>query len=159
MKDFKKLLFMAAVCIAAFTFTSCDNDDDDDDAISQTIEIDGVKYSKVLGLYHQWEGSSDINMDIDTNIQGDDNVHGYGYFDASLVGKTVDLTTDSLFNIAFNFMNGGYFEPNYKSGSLTIKKVSNGYHILLNSTQTDNKAFKMDLILIDEEEFNKSQRF
>ena len=142
MKDFKKLLFMAAVCTAAFTFTSCDKDDDDDDnvddAISQTIEINGVKYDKVLGLYHQWEGESEINMDIDTDFDGDDNVHGYGSFDSTLVGKTVDLTTDSLFNIAFNYMNGGYFAPNYKSGSLTIKKVSAGYHILLNSTQADD---------------------
>ena len=154
MRNLRNLFFAATICIAAFSFTGCDDEkDDDNNAISQTIEINGIKYQNVFGMYFQDSESSEIHIDIDTEYNGDDNVHGYGFFDASLIGKTVDLTTDSLFNIAFNYMDGGYFEPQYKSGSLTIKKVSKGYHILLNSTQADNKAFKMDLLMIDEQEY------
>lgn len=158
MRNFKNLLFAFAVCISAFAFVGCTDDEEEENTISQTIEIQGIKYSKVLGLYHQFEGSDEINIDIDTNIAGDDNVHGYGYFDASLIGKTVDMAQDSLFNIAFNFMDGGYFEPRYKSGTLTITKKDKGYHILLNSVHADDSAFKMDMLLIDEEEFNKTQQ-
>lgn len=160
MRKFKYLLFAFAACISAFAFISCDDEEgtEEGNAISQTIEIAGVKYSNVLGLYHQSEGSDEIHIDIDTNIAGDDNVHGYGGFDASLIGKTVDMAKDPLFNIAFNFMDGGYFEPRYKSGTLTITKKDKGYHILLNSVHADDSAFKMDMLLIDEEEFNKTQQ-
>lgn len=159
MRKFKNLLFAFAVCISALAFVGCSDDEkDEENAISQTIEIAGVKYSKVLGLYHQSEGSDEIRIDIDTDLSGENNVHGYGYFDASLIGKTVDMATNSLFNIAFNFMDGGYFEPQYKSGTLTITKKDKGYHILLNSVHADDSAFKIDMLLIDEEEFNKSQQ-
>ena len=164
MRNLRNLFFAATICIAAFSFTGCDDEkDDDNNAISQTIEIGGIKYQKVLGLYHQWEEGGAINIDIDTDFDGDNNVHGFGEFDEKLVGKTVDLTTDSLFNISFNYLEPDpiyqwNFTPNYKSGTLTISKVSKGYHILLNSIHSDGKAFKMDLLMIDEEEFNRSQK-
>lgn len=157
MRNFKNLLLASAVCIAAFAFAGCSDDDEDDNTISQTIEMDGVKYSNVFALYHEEKGSDEINIDIDTDRDGDNNVHGYGYFDASLIGKTVNLTADfDQLNIGFNFMTGGFFAPEYKSGTLTISKVAKGYHILLKSTNVDDKAFNMDILLIDEEEYFKN---
>ena len=47
------------------------------------------------------------------------------------------------------------FTPEYKSGTLTIKKVSDGIHILLNSVNADDRAFNMDVLLVDEEEYMK----
>ena len=162
MRNLKNLLFAFAVCVSAFAIIGCTDDDNNnkgnENAISQTIEIQGVKYSNVLGLYHQFEGEDEINIDIDTDFTGDNNVHGFGYFDASLIGKTVQLTDDSQFNISFNYMTGGNFTPRYKSGTLTITKKDKGYHILLNSVNADDSAFKMDMLLIDEEEFNRSQQ-
>lgn len=163
MSTLRKMLFVAAVFAASFAFSSCSNDDEEENPVSQTIEIGGTKYQKVLGLYHQWPGESEINIDIDTDHDGDNNVHGFGYFDSKLIGKTVDLATDSLFNISFNYLKKDptyewNFTPDYKSGTLTISKVTSGYHILLNSIHSDGKAFKMDLIVIDEEEYNKSQQ-
>lgn len=159
MSIFKKLFFVATLFAATFAFSSC-SDDKEENSISQTLEIGGTKYQNVLGLYHQFEGQSEINFDIDVNFGEDNNLHGWGYFDERLFGKTVDLATDSLFNISFNYLfadpvYGMNFTPEYKSGTLTIKKVSDGIHILLNSVNADDRAFNMDVLLVDEEEYMK----
>ena len=159
MSIFKKLFFVATLFAATFAFSSC-SDDEEENSISQTLEIGGTKYQNAIGFYHQMQGESEINIDIDVKISEENEIHGFGYFDESLIGKTVDLTTESMFNISFNYLEEDpvyhmNFTPQYKSGTLTIKKVSDGIHILLNSVNADDRAFNMDVLLVDEEEYMK----
>ena len=157
MKNLKSLFIASVLFMTGIAFTGCDNDEEEgNDSVSQTIVIGNQTYKNVIAYYFKESGMDIVRFDIDTDFDGDDNVHGYGYFSQSIIGITNDLPTDG-FEVSFNYMNGGYFGPEYKSGTLKITTMNGDeYVIALDAVTKDGTKFKMDIKMIDEQKaFNE----
>ena len=143
----KKLLVFAALLLAfSVAFISCNKDDDE---ITNTMLIRGTKLPIGQGLYqfYQDQDGGYYNLDVETTMK-DDNLHGYGGFPASYVGKTTDLK--GAFFLSFNPMTGNSIDPVIKSGTVKIKEVKGGLHIIVDCVETNGDKFTMNFLAEDE---------
>ena len=146
-------IFSVLLCLslASFVFSGCNKDDDGE--IANTMTLRGVKYGIAMGIY--FSDGQFTHIDVDTS-QGDDNLHGYGQFASSMIGKTTPAA-DAAFDISFNPMSGPSIDPVIKSGNITIKKVEKGLHIVVDCVEVDGQKFYMDYLAESEADFNARQ--
>lgn len=143
----KSLLFAA---IAAVLLCGCTRDKTE---ITNTVKMLGRTYNGVVTLY-QSEGDN-VNFDQKPDISGDQNIHGFHYFDKKILGKTLDFAKDDVpVMIAYNFNNPidgmDRYYPEFKSGKVTIQEVEGGFWIYIDAKDKDGKAFFMDVLAQDE---------
>ena len=144
----KKILFFAA--IAAALLCSCTPDSKD---ITNTVKMLGKTYTGVITLYQA--GDDWVNFDQKPDIKGAQNIHGFHSFDSKAVGQTRDLAKDECpVMIAYNFnepIDGlDHYYPEFKSGTVKIEKLDEGYWIYIDAKDQDGKAFFMDVLAQDE---------
>lgn len=141
----KKILSILAVAIAFMAaFSSCKKDKEED-TITNTITVRGATLKVDMALYAKYD---DIyNFDLDAG--GENGIHGYGGFEAEMVGKTTPLK--GPFFMSFNPMSGAAsIDPVIKSGTVKITEVENGLHIVVDAVEESGDAFKMNVLAEDE---------
>jgi hypothetical protein len=144
----KKLFFLAAV--AAALLCSCTPDGKDN---TNTVKMLGKTYTGVITLYQ--DGEDWVNFDQKPDIKGAQNIHGFHSFEAAAVGQIRDFAKDeSPVMIAYNFnepIDGrDHYYPVFKSGTVRIEKLDEGYWIYIDAKDQDGKAFFMDVLAQDE---------
>lgn len=144
----KKFLFFA-VALFTLTLVSCSDDEEDGNEITNTMVLRGQTYPIEMALYFAEENGQFYNLDCDT--QGG-TLHGYGGFEGSWVGKTTQLKGN--FFLSFNPQTGRSIDPVIESGSVTIKKVSNGLFILVDCKEEGGEKFTMNFLAKDERSYH-----
>ncbi len=140
----KFLLF--AVALVTLTLVSCSDDDDDAGSeITNTMLLRGQTYPIEMALYFAVDNGQFYNLDCDTK---GGSLHGYGGFDGSMVGKTTQL--NGRFFLSFNPQSGPSIDPVIESGTVTIKKVSDGLFILVDCKEEGGQKFTMNFLAKDE---------
>ena len=139
MKIFK-FLFVAALALSLGVFTSCDPDG----KASNKLVIKGVTYQIERAMYMKADQPSEngtpYHLDIDT--KGGD-PHGYG--EIIYPGSDVDLSKDNVYvYLGFNFNEGGYYGPEFKSGTLKLTDAGNG-DVIVNIDAIDQYGEKFVL--------------
>ena len=142
MKRFFSILAVALAFVAAFS--SCKKDDEEE-KITNTITIRGTTLNIRMALYAKYDDF--YNFDLDAGEE-DSNLHGYGGFEASMVGKTTDLKDD--FFMSFNPMSGPSIDPQIKSGTVKITEVEKGLHIIVDAVEYSGDKFKINVLAEDE---------
>ena len=140
----RKFFSILAVALAfAAVFSSCNKEEDDE--ITNTITVRGATLKINMALYAKYDDF--YNFDLDAG--GENGIHGYGGFDASLVGKTTDLR--GPFFMSFNPMSGAAsIDPVIKSGTVKITEVEKGLHIVVDAVEESGDKFKINVLAEDE---------
>jgi len=97
-----------------------------------------------MALYAKYDDF--YNFDLDAG--GENGIHGYGGFEASMVGKTTALS--GPFFMSFNPMSGPSINPVIKSGTVKITEVEKGLHIVVDAVEENGEALKMNVLAEDE---------
>lgn len=152
-----KQFMLFAVALVTLTLFSCSDDDDNDSgsgsSITNTMVLRGQTYPIEIALYFAHEDGQNgkfYNLDCDTKGGG---LHGYGGFEGALVGKTTPLK--GRFFLSFNPQSGPSIDPVIESGSVTIKQVSDGLHILVDCKEEGGEKFTMNFLAKDEEKMRQ----
>ena len=140
MKNFFRILAVALAFTVAFS--SCSKEQDDE--ITNTITLRGSTLTINMALYAKYEDY--YNFDLDAG--GDNGIHGYGGFEASMVGKTTDLK--GPFFLSFNPMSGPSIDPVIKSGTVKITEVEKGLHVVVDAVEEGGDIFKINVLAEDE---------
>lgn len=136
------------MALFSLTLVACSSDDDDDNGgggITNTMVLRGNTYPIEMAMFFAQEGGQFYNLDCDT--QGG-TLHGYGGFEGSLVGKTTQLS--GRFFLSFNPQSGASIDPDIASGTVTIKTVSDGLHIVVDCKEKSGDKFTMNFLARDE---------
>ena len=134
-------LFSILVIALAFVavFSSCTKEEDE---ITNTMTLRGQTYKIVHAIGANFDGF--YSVDVDTEGEG---LHGYGGFEASMVGKTTDMKGD--FFLSFNPMSGNSIDPQIKSGTCKITEVKGGVNLIVDCVEVGGDKFKMSVFLQD----------
>ena len=143
--EMKKIFSILAVALAfVAAFSSCKKEDEEE-KITNTITIRGATLNIRMALYAKYDDF--YNFDLDAGEE-DSNLHGYGGFEASMVGKTTDLK--GQFFMSFNPMSGNSIVPQIKSGTVKITEVEKGLHIVVDAVEESGDKFKINVLAEDE---------
>ena len=129
----KKILILAAACLAGILMASCTKDETQD-----VVKVGDHTYTVTGAISFEYEG--EVGIDFDT----DNGTHGFLKNLQSCVGKTVELGKE-LSSIEYSIgcngnpqlytmLEGGKFIYNdFKSGKMTIKKKNDGYRLTIDA--------------------------
>ena len=142
MKIFK-LLFAAALVLSLGVFTSCDPDG----KASNKLVIMGTEYEVIDAHYMKAESDSPNGTPyhFDLHTKGDQ-ITGYG--EVVYPGKDVNLSEANCpVYMGFNFMDGGYYGPEFKSGTLKLTDAGNGDIIInIDAVDQNNERFVLSAV-------------
>ena len=146
MKYFK-FLFMAALALSLGVLTSCDPDG----KATNKLIIMGEEY--VITDAHYMKAESDspngTPYHLDLHTKGDQ-ITGYG--EVVYPGKDVELSEANCpIYLGFNFMDGGYYGPEFKSGTLKLTDAGNG-DIIINIDAKDQNGERFVLSAVFQSE-------
>jgi len=128
----KKILILAAVCLAGILMASCTKDETQD-----IVKVGDHTYTVTGAISFEYEG--EVGIDFDT-----DSAHGFLKNLKGCVGKTVELGKELSgveYSIGCNgdpqlytMLEGGKFIYNdFESGKMTIKKKGDGYRLTIDA--------------------------
>ena len=139
----KKLFTILAITLAAaMAFTSCKKDEAD----TNVLIIRGSKLPVTISLYAIYQDQ--VNFDVDAGPEAT-NLHGYGGFPASWIGKTTQLNGN--FFLSFNPMQGASIDPVIKSGTVTITQIDDAHiKVVVDATETNGQPLALNCIAYDE---------
>jgi hypothetical protein len=139
----KLFSILAIALVAVAVFSSCNKEEN----VTNKMTLRGHTYSIEHAICGNFQGF--YNLDVDTT-GGDDNIHGYGGFDAEWVGKTTNLS--GPFFLSFNPMSGPSIDPVIKSGTVKITETKGGLNIKVDCVETTGDKFTMDFFAEDKGE-------
>ena len=128
----KRILILAAACLAGILMASCTKDETQD-----VVKVGDHTYG--VNMAQSFEYGGEVSIDFDT-----DAAHGFLKNLQSCVGKTVELGKELSgieYSIGcngdpqlFTLLEGGKFIYNdFKSGKMTIKKKGDGYRLTIDA--------------------------
>lgn len=137
----RKLFSILAIALAfVAVFSSCKKEDEE---VTNTMTLRGQNYTFVHAICANFGGA--YRVDVDT--AGEYGLHGFGEFEASMVGKTTDLKGD--FFLSFNPMSGNSIDPQIKSGTCKITEAKGGLNLIVDAVEQGGDKFKMSVFLED----------
>lgn len=141
----KKILIIATIALAGvLAFSSCTKDETKE--ITNTMEIRGAKLPVNMAMYAPYDDF--VNFDMDAGPEAS-NLHGYGGFPLSWIGKTTQL--NGHFFMAYNPEEGPSINPEIKSGTVTIIQVAtNKLHIIVDAVETNGDKLLINCAAYDE---------
>lgn len=150
MKHFK-LLLAAALVLALGALTSCGGDDN---KATNKLVIKGVTYTIDRAMYMLADKPSPNGMPyhLDIDVKGGD-PHGYG--EVVYPGEKVELSQANCpVYLGFNFNNGGYYGPEFKSGTLVISEAGDGDIIVnIDAIDQNDEKFVLSAVFHSEESY------
>ena len=145
----KRIITIVAIAlVSALAFSSCTKDKTDE--ITNTILIRGAKLPVTMGMYAIYDDF--VNFDMDAGAEAS-NLHGYGGFPKSYIGKTTQLS--GQFFMSYNPMEGPSIDPVIKSGTVTITEVEpHKLHVVVDAVETSGDKFQINCAAYDETVIN-----
>ncbi len=142
----KIITLMTIALVGALSFTSCNKDKEETDEITNTMEIRGSKLPVTMAIYAIYDDF--VNFDMDAGKE-ESNLHGYGGFPKSYIGKTTQLKDE--FFMSYNPMQGPSIDPVIKSGTVTVTQVSsNKLHVVVDAVETNGDKLLINCAVYDE---------
>ena len=138
-----KLFLVAALALTLSVLTSCDPDG----KASNKLIIRGEEYKIVDAHYMKAEKESPNGMPYHFDLHTEnDAVTGYG--EVVYPGKDVDLSEATCpVYIGFNYFNGGFYGPEFKSGTLKLTDSGNGDIIInIDAIDVDGERFVLSAL-------------
>ena len=155
----KKILILAAVCLAGIFMASCTKDQAQD-----ILKLGDHTYNVTAAISFEMDGI--VNIDYDISSTG---THGWFKDLKGCVGKTVELgkvVSGVEYYIGCNgtpqlstiLSDGKFVYNDFKSGKMTIKEVSDGYRVTVDAVLASGDKMFLDINAVDEQIFNARQK-